>query len=110
MNKPLVIAYHLMWTAYGHWLPNDPRGSTSKTVTIPLLAELGELYYGRREIQPAIAVLREFKSKASQVLKYPMLKFAPSEFDAVGHGISQAIEKIDIPVMLAPSCRIMHIF
>jgi REP element-mobilizing transposase RayT len=93
MDKPLVIAYHLMWTAYGHWLPNDPRGSTSKTVTNPLLAELGELHFGRREIQPAIAVLREFKSKASQVLKYPVLKITISDFDAVGRGISHAIEK-----------------
>ena len=32
MNNPLVIAYHLIWTAYGWWLPNDPRGSGSVTI------------------------------------------------------------------------------
>jgi hypothetical protein len=24
----MVVAYHLIWTAYGWWLPNDPRGSS----------------------------------------------------------------------------------
>ena len=26
-DHPIVIAHHLIWTAYGWWLPNDPRGS-----------------------------------------------------------------------------------
>ena len=29
---PLVIAYHLIITTYGFWLPNDPRGSWSDFV------------------------------------------------------------------------------
>ena len=28
----LVIAYHLIYTTYGFWLPNDPRGSWSDFV------------------------------------------------------------------------------
>jgi REP element-mobilizing transposase RayT len=31
MNPP-VLAYHLIMTAYGFWLPNDPRGSWSDVV------------------------------------------------------------------------------
>jgi REP element-mobilizing transposase RayT len=31
---PLVIAYHLILTAYGFWLPNDPRGSWSDFVRV----------------------------------------------------------------------------
>jgi len=30
MNHPLVIAYPLVWTGYGWWLPNDPRGEYLK--------------------------------------------------------------------------------
>jgi hypothetical protein len=26
----MIAGYHLIWTAYGWWLPNDPRGSTSQ--------------------------------------------------------------------------------
>ena len=44
MQQPLVIAYHLIWTAYGWWLPNDPRGSGSKTIDSDIIAELGELH------------------------------------------------------------------
>jgi hypothetical protein len=28
----MVIAYHAIFTTYGAWLPNDPRGSYSKDV------------------------------------------------------------------------------
>jgi hypothetical protein len=44
MPNPLVIAYHLIWTAYGWWLPNDPRGSGSHLVRRDLIAEVGELH------------------------------------------------------------------
>ena len=48
MPRPVVVAYHLIWTAYGWWLPNDPRGSASRTVDCPRIAELGPHYYGLR--------------------------------------------------------------
>ena len=32
MPAPIVIAHHLIWTAYGWWLPNDPRGSNSQVI------------------------------------------------------------------------------
>lgn len=37
-QKPLVLAHHVMWTAYGWWLPNDPRASTSHTIRNDLIA------------------------------------------------------------------------
>ena len=48
MPQPIVITHHLIWTAYGWWLPNDPRGSGSKTVRNPSLAQLGNLHFGRK--------------------------------------------------------------
>ena len=60
MSHPLVIAYHLIWTAYGYWLPNDPRGSGSRTIRNDIIAELGELHHGRKRVQPAGAVEGEF--------------------------------------------------
>ncbi len=48
-KNPIVIAYHLVWTAYGTWLPNDPRGSGSAGVVSPDLAKLGELHFGARK-------------------------------------------------------------
>jgi hypothetical protein len=40
-QRPIVIAHHLIWTNYGWWLPNDPRGSLSRTIASDLIAELG---------------------------------------------------------------------
>ena len=28
----MIVGYHLIWTVYGYWLPNDPRGSWSDFV------------------------------------------------------------------------------
>jgi len=90
---PLVIAYHLMWTAYGWWLPNDPRGSTSRTIASDVIAELGELHYGRRAVQPSSYTIREFRDQAKQVLKYPLLEIRPKEIPMVAEGLSDAIDE-----------------
>src|SRR3989304_1765487 len=76
-SQPIVIAHHIMWTLYGWWLPNDLRGSTSRTIRNDLVAELGELHFGRKKVQPAGRDIRAFYSQAAAVLKYPLLSFAP---------------------------------
>src|SRR6478609_8214101 len=75
MPQPLVIAYHLIWTAYGWWLPNDPRGSGSSEVHGDIIAELGKLHYGRKRVQPAGREVREFYERAARALAYPLLTF-----------------------------------
>jgi hypothetical protein len=35
----MVAGYHLIWTVYGYWLPNDPRGSTSREIRVELLQQ-----------------------------------------------------------------------
>ena len=62
-----MVAYHLIWTAYGWWLPNDPRGSTSRAIATDLIAGLGDLHYGRKRIQPAGWVIRDFYDRAKDV-------------------------------------------
>jgi hypothetical protein len=92
-TQPLVIAHHVMWTLYGWWLPNDPRGSTSRTVRKDLMAELGELHFGRKAVQPAGREIREFYRDAEGVLQHPLLSFAADEFvivaDAIGHAVNE---------------------
>lgn len=89
-RNPLIIAHHLMWTLYGWWIPNDPRGSTSRTVRSDLVAELGVLHYGRRAIQPAGREIREFYDEAAAALQHPLLSLAPSEFPAVAEAFGEA--------------------
>lgn len=44
----IVIAHHLVLMGYGHWLPNDIRGSGSDEIRNELLAVLGEIHHGRK--------------------------------------------------------------
>jgi len=91
MPRPIVIAHHLIWTAYGWWLPNDPRGSTSRRIASDIIAELGELHYGRRRIQPPRRVVKEFYEQAREVLKFPLLELSAVAVQAAAEGFAQAI-------------------
>src|SRR5207247_4239715 len=93
MQQPLVIAYHLIWTAYGWWLPNDPRGSGSKTIDSDIIAELGELHQGRKRVQPPGRVVREFYEKAAKVLKHPLLKLDEPARKVVAGAFEEVIRK-----------------
>ena len=63
----------LIWTAYGTWLPNDPRGSGSRTLfTLRSWRSLVHVHFGRKKIQPRRAEVREFYAKAEEQLKYPL--------------------------------------
>jgi REP element-mobilizing transposase RayT len=75
LEQPLVIAYHLIWTAYGWWLPNDPRGSGSSVIRSDLLAELGELHQGRKRVQPPGREVRAFYANAADLLRHAPLTF-----------------------------------
>lgn len=79
----MVLAHHLIWVAYGWWLPNDPRGSTSNHIASDVLADLGTLHFGRRKVQPASRDIRSFYEKAREVLQFPLLTFQRLEVEGI---------------------------
>ncbi|HEY1685293.1 MAG TPA: transposase [Tepidisphaeraceae bacterium] len=93
MARPIIIAHHLIWTAYGWWRPNDPRGSGSHYVVSDVLKSLGELHCGRKKIQPARLEIREFYAQAAPVLKYPLLRFGHSEIAVIAESFAEVITK-----------------
>jgi REP element-mobilizing transposase RayT len=64
----MVIAYHIIFTTYGTWLPNDPRGSYSKAIYNAELALLGSIQYGRQTPQPDLGALGRFRTAAIPTL------------------------------------------
>lgn len=92
MEQPLVIAYHLVWTAYGWWLPNDPRGSGSTSIRSDVLRELGELHFGRKSVQPSGKTVKAFYEKAAAMLKHPLLTFDERCFGVIADAFAQVIE------------------
>lgn len=89
----MVVGYHLLWTAYGWWLPNDPRGSMSKQVLAPNIIDLGELHYGRKKLQPAGWVLNDFRKAAALVLKHEILKFTAEEVSAIAEAFAKVVKE-----------------
>jgi hypothetical protein len=89
----MVLGYHLVWTAYGWWLPNDPRGSMSQAIQSDVIAELGELHYGRKKVQPASRDIRRFYERAAEVLKYPLLRFSGAEMTAISEAFAEVITR-----------------
>ena len=92
MLNPIVIAYHLVWTAYGWWLPNDLRGSGSKHIAQDIFKQLGDLHKGRKQIQPASTEVRDFYEKAAGLLKYLLLKFGNSQVLAIAQAFGQVVQ------------------
>ena len=91
MACPIVIAHHLIWTAYGWWLPNDPRGSTSRAIRSELIAGLGRLHQGRKRVQPASSEIRGFYNEAAGTLTHPLLRLDAEDTTAAAEAFAQTI-------------------
>jgi REP element-mobilizing transposase RayT len=91
--RPITIASHIIWTNYGIWLPNDPRGSTSTHVFNQELLELGELHYGRKRVQPKPKVVKEFYRAAEQFLKFPVIRFDANQIAHIAEYIGNFIQQ-----------------
>ena len=104
MGKPIVIAHHLIWTAYGTWLPNDPRGSGSTSIACDVLKDLGELHFGRKRIQPAGWEIRAFYDQAHQRLQHPVLPFTMTEIEEVACAFA---EVCDVQRYTCYACAVM---
>lgn len=87
----MVAGFHLIWTAYGWWLPNDPRGSSSHEIRVERIAELGDLHHGRKPIQPPSREIRAFYEQARQVLKHPLLTFEEQDRQHIGDSFRAVI-------------------
>jgi len=100
----MIIAHHLIWTVYGWWLPNDPRGSTSRVVRNDVLRELGELHFGRKQIQPSSKTIRDFYGQAQPKLKHELLPFSPTDIKQVGESFRRTQVRCNYTVW---ACAIM---
>ncbi|MDY7010290.1 MAG: hypothetical protein SVV80_05990 [Planctomycetota bacterium] len=89
----MVIAHHLILTGYGHWLPNDPRGSMSLKTYAPELSQLAEAHFGRRKTQPPREELRRFYRRARKYLAYDVLWFNSAERQAIAEAIGEVIRR-----------------
>jgi REP element-mobilizing transposase RayT len=93
MLQPLVIAHHLIWTGYGWWLPNDPRGSGSRAVASDILTQLGTLHFGRKRIQPPRAEVRQFYEGAAPLLKHALLTMDSDACGVIARAFHETVNR-----------------
>ncbi|NQU24136.1 MAG: transposase [Candidatus Nealsonbacteria bacterium] len=101
----MIIAYHAIFTTYGTWLPNDPRGSYSKAVYKAELAALGRIRYGRQSPQPAGRTIGRFRTAALKRLSRPPYYINGTTRPVVAEGFARVVERLHLEV---PACTIMN--
>jgi REP element-mobilizing transposase RayT len=102
----MVLAYHLIMSAYGFWLPNDPRGSWSDFVGAWELLRFGRATKTneRRSLarNPHDASLRR---AAKLALKYPDVEFNGLQARAIIRGFAQYAQSARLTVF---ACAILQ--
>lgn len=101
----MVIGYHVILSAYGFWLPNDPRGSWSTEVWARHLRRFGRAT--RVETRRSVADHdhdRAQRLEAKQTLKYPAVHFSGMQTRAIGRGFAKAVGDLRLKVY---ACAIM---
>ena len=94
MVERRVLAYHLILTCYGFWLPNDPRGSNSNHVWADALKPFGPA----AKTNPRRSVAHVPHDRAMRLAAKQSLYFAPIRFDgiqarAVAKGFAEALHR-----------------
>lgn len=95
-----VLAHHLIWTLYGHWLPNDPRGSGSCSFIDDKLAPLGDIHHGRKPLSehPSRSELRNFQRHAEPLLTHRRFWIDPTHRKIMADSLKEAIGRHTYPV------------
>jgi REP element-mobilizing transposase RayT len=92
MSRP-VIAYHIIFGAYGFWLPNDPRGSMSSYVFASRLQRFGPPARLREDTTLTAADAAQLAEMRSE-LKYPAVRFSADQIEVVGRAFGDISKKL----------------
>ena len=95
----MTLAHHLIISAYGIWLPNDPRGSWSDIVLAWELAKFGEAT--KVETRQSVAAAphdRKLRKEAKEALKYPAVIFTGVQARSIGTGFATYLKRSGVVV------------
>ena len=89
----MVLAYHIIFTAYGFWLPNDPRGSWSNFVASWDLVLAGGKATKTNEAKSLAHQSHDHvhRLEAKKSLKFPAVEFSGKQALSISKGFIEAI-------------------
>src|SRR6266481_2058625 len=101
----MVLAPHVIFSAYGFWLPNDPRGSWSDFVGSWELFRFGPAttINTRRSVAHQSHDQAQ-RSAAKEALKYPPVQFTGLQARAIGNGFGHCFQRGSV---IAWACSIL---
>jgi REP element-mobilizing transposase RayT len=90
----MIHAYHVIFGAYGFWLPNDPRGSWSDFVGKWELLRFGKATKGleRRELSELSPAELSERAAARAALDFPPVQFSGLQARAIANGFARACQ------------------
>jgi len=87
----MVHGFHVIFGAYGFWLPNDPRGSWSDVAGSCELWRFGPATKSLdRKLTLSVSEQRRLDA-ARRALKYPAVEFTGVQARAIGRGFARAV-------------------
>jgi hypothetical protein len=95
----MIVGYHVIFGAYGFWLPNDPRGSWSDFVGSWELRRYGSAT--KTNERRSLAHRKHDRSQrlaAKQALQRPAVQFTGVQARAVGRGFASYVERANLLV------------
>jgi len=95
----MVLGHHVIFSAYGFWLPNDPRGSWSDFVASWELFRFGPAT--KVDVRHSVAKVphdRELRFAAKRALKYEPVSFSGIQARAIGRGFGQSAARGGVTV------------
>jgi len=103
----MILAYHVILSAYGFWLPNDPRGSWS------VFCAAWELFrYGGKatkvETRESVAHVKHDRAKRRAMknhLKYPPVRWSGLQARGIARGFAKAVGESGYRVL---ACAILE--
>lgn len=95
----MIVGYHIIFSTYGFWLPNDPRGSWSQFVGSWDLFRYGP---ATKTTQRRSLAHDEhdagLRLEAKQALKYPPVRFTGLQARAVARGFARYVQRTKLAV------------
>ncbi len=101
-----MIAHHLVFGAYGFWLPNDPRGSWSDFVGAWELFRHGGKATKTTETRSLAAVRHDSRARlaAKELLKRPAVLFNQQQIESIAAGFADYARRSKLVIL---ACAIL---
>jgi REP element-mobilizing transposase RayT len=102
----VILAYHIILSAYGFWLPNDPRGSWSEFVGAWELFRYGKAT--KVTTRRSVAKVPHDRARwfaAKRSLRYPPVRFSGLQARSIATGFGRAAHEGEYVIL---ACAILH--